>query len=188
MIYDADILCEISDALEYKGIECPISLLALANQRENLEELLVCIGQETLLQTQYKYTVSKSGKIVIIGESAVKEKDVFGIAKSLGIDKDRIEFVGDYDKTKNYNFGKLQWQPNYSLVIMGPTPHKTTGTGDSRRPYSYRLQNDGYPEVLPLSFHEPMSRTAIKNALVEALNKELILQDFAVAGLAVKIA
>ena len=87
----------------------------------------------------------------MIGNSQVKERDLLGIVKNLGLDKDRFEFCLDYDAIETYNFKKLQWNINYRLVIVGPMPHSTTGKINSRSTISEMEKPDnGYPKVIRL--------------------------------------
>lgn len=98
--------------------------IVLANRTGELDNLLEkwelneFIAKDSLSSNDY-YDTLKSGKIVVIGASQVKEHDLLGIIKSLGIDKERFEFCLDYDAIESYNFKKMQWDINYRLVIVG---------------------------------------------------------------------
>ena len=52
-------------------------------------------------------------KIVVIGAPNVKEKDLIGIVKKTGLNLNRFEFYLEYDKVKNYQFGKLKCNEKY---------------------------------------------------------------------------
>lgn len=77
----------------------------------------------------------KTGKIVVIGQSDVKAEVLLSIAKKLGLDKSCFELHLDYDDAKNFNFRKTQWQPSYSLIMVGPMPHSGIGKGDYQHIY-----------------------------------------------------
>ena len=123
-LVDSEKLEEIIDAITAK--------IALANRMNELDSLLECWGLQELIENNSVssddfYDTYKDGTIVVIGASQVKEHDLLGIAKSLGLSKDRFEFCLDYDEIVKFNFKKMQHKPNYRLVIVGPMPHSTAG-------------------------------------------------------------
>lgn len=85
---------------------------------------------EHLLQKESGHEVHKKGKIVVIGQSDVKPEVLLSIAKQLGLDKKRFELYLEYEDAKKFNFQKMQWQPTYSLLMVGPMPHSGSGKGD----------------------------------------------------------
>ena len=52
-------------------------------------------------------------------------------AKKMGIPQENIIFISDYDELKHYDTARLEYSTEYSDIIYGPTPHKTTGMGDT---------------------------------------------------------
>lgn len=139
------------NCLEYV-IDAVTTKIYLANRMNELEHLLESWEfQELIKPCASFYETCKDGKIVVIGNSQVKERDLLGIVKNLGLDKDRFEFCLDYDAIETYNFKKLQWNINYRLVIVGPMPHSTTGKRNSRSTISEMEKPDnGYPKVIRL--------------------------------------
>ena len=165
---DSERLEELIDAITEK--------IVLANRTGDLEGLLEkwdlneFISKDSLSSNDF-YDTLKSGKIVVIGASQVKEHDLLGIIKSLGIDKERFEFCLDYDAIESYNFKKMQWDINYRLVIVGPMPHSTTGKGSSRSTITEMEKiGNGYPKVIRLGTNElKITKTNFKNVLQEQL-------------------
>ena len=166
MLY-SDRLEEIIDAVTAK--------ISVANRMGELESLLESWGLQELIDPVPEtsasfYDTRKDGKIVVIGESQVKERDLLGIVKNLKLDKDRFEFCLDYDAIEIYNFKKLQWDINYRLVIVGPMPHSTTGKGNSRSTISEMEKPDnGYPKVIRLGsnrlkFQNPISKNCWRSS------------------------
>ena len=103
----------------------------IANRTNTLDELLSQIGLNQHIQNSDSRLESyRSGKIVVIGAPTVKEKDLIGIVKKLGIDKNRFEFCLDYEKSKKYPYEKLKGD-NYRVVLVGAIPHSTNGKGNS---------------------------------------------------------
>ena len=163
---------EVVDAITEK--------LYLANRTGELESLLSDWGLSSLIKSDAPrsndfYDTHKKGTIVVIGDSQVKEHDLLGIVKKLGLDKDRFEFCLDHDKIKTYQFSKMQYNPNYRLVIVGPMPHSTTGKGDSRSIISELENGIGYPKVIRLGSNElKITKTNFKHALQEQQNANYI--------------
>lgn len=144
-----------------------------ANEDGSLSALLTKIGWADLLQENddgfYSYP---SGKIVVLGGAECPENRLLGVAKELGLDKKRFEFCLDYEEAVRYNYRKLQYQPQYSVVLAGPLPHKTTGTGEYASLVS-KLENEpGYPKVIRLTANQALkiTKSNFKAALEELLD------------------
>lgn len=138
------------DELE-EVIEAVTAKITLANRTDTLEELLERWGLQDLIRKDSFYDTDPKGKIVVIAGTQVKEKDLLGVVKSLGLDKNRFEFCLEYEKTKMYNYKKLRYNPNYRVVMFGAVPHSSKGKNDSGSVISEMQTNEGYPRVLALS-------------------------------------
>lgn len=171
-LVDSEKLEEIIDAITAK--------IALANRMNELDSLLECWGLQELIENNSVssddfYDTYKDGTIVVIGASQVKEHDLLGIAKSLGLSKDRFEFCLDYDEIVKFNFKKMQHKPNYRLVIVGPMPHSTAGKGDSSSAIAEMETRDGYPKVVRLGSNElKITKTSFKKALQKQIAADYI--------------
>ena len=143
-------LFELEDNIKEELDDHLTAALSRMNRYGQLEEFLRLLGMEHLLQKESGYEVYKTGKIVVIGQSDVKAKELLSIANKLGLDKSRFELHLDYEDAKNYNFRKLQWQPTYSLLMVGPMPHSGSGKGDYSSIISALEAEDGYPPVVRL--------------------------------------
>ena len=180
---DSEKLEEIIDAITAK--------IALANIMNELDSLLECWGLQELIgnnsvSSDDFYDTYKDGTIVVIGASQVKEHDLLGIAKSLGLSKDRFEFcyITDfpiYERDENgqlivkFNFKKMQHKPNYRLVIVGPMPHSTAGKGDSSSAIAEMETRDGYPKVVRLGSNElKITKTSFKKTLQKQIAADYI--------------
>lgn len=171
-LVDSEKLEEIIDAITAK--------IALANRMNELDSLLECWGLQELIgnnsvSSDDFYDTYKDGTIVVIGASQVKEHDLLGIAKSLGLSKDRFEFCLDYDEIVKFNFKKMQHKPNYRLVIVGPMPHSTAGKGDSSSAIAEMETRDGYPKVVRLGSNElKITKTSFKKTLQKQIAADYI--------------
>ncbi len=122
--------------------------LTLANSRGQLEELLDLLRMSDLLEPEECLETYRSGKVLVIGESDVKDDVLLAIAKNLGLDKNRFELITEYDKAKSFEFTKLQYASNYRVVLFGPVPHSMNGKGDSGSVIAeLEKKKDMYPRV-----------------------------------------
>ena len=148
-------LFELEDNIKEELDDHLTAALSRMNRSGQLEEFLRLLGMEHLLQKESGYEVYKTGKIVVIGQSDVKAKELLSIANKLGLDKSRFELHLDYEDAKNYNFRKLPdalafFNGKYSLLMVGPMPHSGSGKGDYSSIISALEAEDGYPPVVRL--------------------------------------
>ena len=120
-------------------------MLIKANREGRLDELLEKIGVSMYKEPAYQ--TYKSGTILIIGGSAVKENVLTKIAADMGIDKKRLEFCLNYEASKTFNYKKLYFNPSYSVVLFGAVPHSSTGKGNSSSVIAEMENKEGYPRV-----------------------------------------
>lgn len=122
--------------------------ILIANREDRLDQLLVSMGMSDLVEVQPQ-SGNKDGIIVVLGAAEVDEHRLLGVAKSLGLDKDRFEFCLDYETLQKYNFRKLQYSDRYRLIMVGPMPHSSAGKGDSS---SAIAEMEKHPEMYPRVF------------------------------------
>ena len=134
---------EIMDLLPEKITE----ILSRANRNGRLDELLEILGISSLFDTESSFESYKDGKIVVVGGSDVKEEVLTSIGKQLGIDKKRFEFCLDYNEIQKYDFRKMQYAPQYRVILFGPVPHSGHGKGDSSSIITAIEHTSGYPRV-----------------------------------------
>ena len=168
MLLDIEELEEVIDTVRCKIVE--------ANRMGYLEDLLHKLELDYLIGIRPKYEPYKSGKILVIGEAEVKEKVLLGVAKELGIDKDRFEFCLDYNKAQKYEYSKLSYNPSYRVVMFGPVPHSSTGKLNSGSVISEMESKEGYPRVVRLTDGNTLkiTKSGYKRALSELLKENYI--------------
>lgn len=150
------------------------ALLVKLNRTGELQSLLEMLGIESFSETP-KYSTFKNGKIVIVGESKVSENDLKGIIKELDLDKDRFEFCLDYKEAKTFNYKKMQWNPSYCLVLVGPMPHSGYEKGEYGSVISALENEDGYPRVERLGTNElKITKSSFKIALEKMMAEGVI--------------
>lgn len=140
-------LSELEDAIMEVLPEKITEILSVANRNGTLDELLKLLGLSDLLNVSNQFETYKDGKIVVVGGSEVKEDVLLSIGKQLGIDKTRFEFCLDYERIPKYDFRRMQYAPQYRVILFGPTPHSGHGKGDSGSIIAELEKSDAYPRV-----------------------------------------
>lgn len=150
-----------------------------ANIDGTLHGLLEKLGWESLLASEAEplFTFA-SGKILVIGEQTVPVETLRMTAKKLGLDINRFEFELDYEAAQTYNYSKLAYNTKYRVILVGATPHSTTGTGQSGSLLA-ELENhpEKYPRVVALRAEEgtlKITKSNFKKALVELISEKYI--------------
>lgn len=157
------------DALE-PILEAITAQIMGANRADTLDALLESWGLHELAGCgKNEYEPLPGGKVVIIGESKLNATAIIAIAEQYGIARDRLELCLDYQRAKKYNFKKLQYASNYSVVLVGPMPHKTAGAGDYSSAISAMEHEEGYPPIIRICNSNELKIT--KHALREALQQ-----------------
>ena len=150
-------------------------ILSLLNNTGKLEELLYLLQAEHLLKEESNYQTYKYGTIVVVGESSVKADQLLGVGKSLGIEKNRFELCLDYEGAAKFNYRKTQYQPTYSLIMVGPMPHSGEAKEDYGSIISAIESEEGYPPVVRLGSQGlKITKSDFKQKLEEVLKKGII--------------
>ena len=143
--------------------------MIIANRTGTLKEIL---SKYNYVEEQEKwYSYPNTSKMIVIGSMEVKEKEVLGCLKALGIDKNRVEFYTDYDKLTNMNFSFLRNNFNYSDILVCAMPHKMSNIGDNA---SFISMIENNPKEFPTltkitdeSGNLKYSNSAFKKAIVK---------------------
>lgn len=94
--------------------------------------------------------IPKEKPILIIGDSRISRKVIFGVAKEYGYSGDRIEILDDYKKNKRFDVDSLQYSDRYSCVLIGPNSHKMLNLGSFDSLLSRIQHDEGFPYSLQL--------------------------------------
>lgn len=123
------------------------------------------------------YDTNPEGKILIIGATNIKEREIYGCLKKFGIDKNRIELHLGYEEAKNYQFGGIQYNPNYRLILFGAMPHSGKGKEERSSIITQIEDTDGYPKVIRLSDGHglKLTKTSLKNAIKKEIETGYLL-------------
>lgn len=146
-------------------------ILSLLNRTERLEEFLELIGLKSLLFHDSTYKTFKNGKIVVLGDSKVKQAELLAIAKELGISRDRFEFHLGYANMQKFNISSYRYDFKYSLVMVGPMPHSGVGKQDASSIISAMESKEGYPPVVRLGTNGlKITKSDFRNKLQESID------------------
>lgn len=149
---------------------------AIANREGNMRNILEQIGWsdiwDEIQSSNNDFHTFPSGKIVVLGGSECPENRLLGVAKELGLDKKRFEFCLDYEDTVRYDYRSLQYQAQYRVILAGPIPHKTSGTGEYASLISKLEHEPGFPKVIRLTANQALkiTKSNFKAALEELLD------------------
>lgn len=147
MVLAIEELSELEDEIMSALPNRITAILSKLNRSGRLEELLELLGMEELLEQEQDFYSYKEGKIVVVGGTDVKEEVLLSIAKTLGLDKSRFEFCLDYKQIQKLDFRKMQYAPQYRLILFGPAPHSGHGKGDSGSIVAELEKSPAYPRV-----------------------------------------
>ena len=166
----------LEEAVEAAIPECLTEALTMANRNGQLEELLKLLGLSELLKSQSSFESYTQGKIVVLGGTYVKENVLLSIGKQLGIDKNRFEMCLDYESLQKYNVRKMQYAPQYRVILCGPMPHSGHGKGDGSSIITELERSEAYPRVERLIAGEEMkiTKSNFRAKLLELLEEGYI--------------
>lgn len=175
MVLTIEELSQLEDEIMSALPENITAILSKLNRSGRLEELLELLDMEDLLGQEQDFYSYKEGKIVVVGGTDVKEEVLLSIAKSLGLDKSRFEFCLDYKQIQKFDFRRMQYAPQYRIILFGPTPHSGHGKGDSGSIIAEIEKSAAYPRTERLTSGAELKIT--KSNFREMLER-LIKEDY----------
>lgn len=160
----AELIGKIQDQIEKEIIR--------ANRTGTLTEILKKYNFD--VEEEYCYCEPRVAKVLVIGQTSTSIDVLRSIIKKYKLDKNRFEFVLEYDEAKNYDMGNLRNNFKYSDVFVGPMPHKTQGMGDCSSIIA-EIQNNQkeYPKLTKLLAGEELKIT--KSSFEAALLKSQLM-------------
>lgn len=156
-------LSELSEKIYQKVLKEVVE----ASYNNKISEVLEKYGLQD--EIEYSYYDINNSKILVVGDSRVNKNDLIGIAKSVGIRENRLEFELDYTRLHNYDFGNLRNSMTYSDVLVGPLPHRVEGIdGYSSFLAMVEASPEDFPKVIRLESANELKITkeSFKNGLL----------------------
>ncbi|MDY5474080.1 MAG: hypothetical protein SPG00_03690 [Holdemanella porci] len=170
-MFNIDQLLMIEDSIKD---ELP-RILTLLNRTGQINKLLDLIGMNYLIEDTNKFKSYKNGKVLVLGQSDAREKELKSTFKKMGFSEKRLELYINYDDPSSYNLKKLQYNPTYSVILVGKMPHKGKAIGDSSSIITYLENTEGYPPVIRLGSNSlKITKTNFKEALRDILDKRIV--------------
>ena len=169
MMNDASLL---GDAIKYITEE-----LTQAFKNNNLKTVLTKYHYPDLAPTMVDDSIgSPDGKILIIGETNCKVKDLQGIFNAMGL-RGRVECHTDYEDIQRYQFNNLMYNNKYRLIIVGPMPHSTYGKDEFSSVINRMENTEGFPYVRRATANGGLkiTKTNIKQILLEELESGFLV-------------
>ncbi len=123
------------------------SEIELANKENTIDEFLK--KYSIVMELEQPYFDSKRAKILVLGALAGNVDDYKTQLGKLGLNKNNVEFINDYDELKRFNAQTLEYSTEYSDIIYGPNPHKQVNIGDNASLLTLLQRNpEKYPRVI----------------------------------------
>ncbi len=140
-----------------------------ANRTGELDELLRLLMMDDLLDDDGAVDI-KPTRIVVLGDSTVKESKLRSIAKKHGYNSTLFEFRPGYNELKHYDFAKPRRTYTYRAVLAGPMPHSTPGKRDTSSAIAeMEAHPESYPPVVQLRDSNGLKIT--NNSFARALDE-----------------
>lgn len=149
-------------------------ILIKLNRTDNLDAFLEMVGME--VEADNSFIPFKSGKIFVVGETELSEETLRGVGKACGIDSKRLEFCLGYEEAKKYNYGKIQWKPDYAVILVGPMPHSGNAKGSYSSIITALEKEAGYPPVYRMGTNElKITKSGFKSMINYLLQSQVII-------------
>lgn len=161
-------LYDLQEAMMERMTDGLLPAISTANRTGELSELLRLLGMSDLLDEE-GVSIHPT-RVVVIGDSMVKEAKLRSIARRHGYDPDMFEFVLGYNELKHYDFDKLRGTYTYRAVMAGPMPHSTPGKRDAS---SAIAEMEAHPETYPpvIQLRDSNGLKITNNSFANALNE-----------------
>ena len=116
----------------------------------------------------------RTGQRILVygGQQSKQNQLVMHAKKMFGLTEDCFDFVLDYSKIKGHAERIQPWSDKYAGILIGESPHKTTGTEDYSSLITKFESEEGYPftvRVMTESHKLKITKTAFGKALWKLL-------------------
>lgn len=168
-------LIDVEEAVKEHFEDNITQILANLNRSGQLDHFLELIGLKDIIVSEQEYTPRKPGKVAVIGGTELDIKVLRGVVKSLGINKDDVEFYIGYEEAAKFDFRKLQWHYDYAAVLVGPMPHSGSAKGDFGSVIAAIENAEGYPPVYRMGTNElKITKSNLREKLSQFVNEGIL--------------
>jgi len=143
-----------------------------SNAEKKQKELINQIREEIGIDSNELNPLNRI-KILILGTPHISEKQIYGIASTLGVEKDQLEMHLDYSENKRYDLDKLRYNSPFGGILVGPIAHKVVGLGDHISVIQKLQKEEGYPPVIEIRTNSgelKITKSSFREALKQILN------------------
>ena len=160
---------DLQEAIMERMDDALLPALTKANRSGDLHQLLDLLGMSDLIDESGSPDFTPT-RILVVGESTIKEGQLRSIARKHGFDVSVLEFALVYYVLKVYNFYKLR----YSFVfkaVLAVTMHQCTPLNGSASSMIAEMENhpESYPPVITLRDSTGLKIT--RNSFTRALEE-----------------
>lgn len=121
--------------------------IEIANKEDLIDDLLKKYG--IVIEQEQPYIDTRRAKILVLGALAGNVDDYKIQLSKLGLNKNNVDFISDYDELKRFDAQRLEYSTEYSDIIYGPNPHKQINIGDNSSLLTLLQRNpEKYPRVI----------------------------------------
>lgn len=162
-------ILDLQDAMMERMGDALLPAITKANRTGDLRQLLELLNMGDLMDESGRPNFAPA-RILVIGESTIKEGQLKSIAKKHGFDISNFEFVLGYNELKHYKFGKLRNSFVYKAILAGPMPHSTPGKRNASSMIAEMVNHpENYPPIITLRDSTGLKIT--RNSFIRALEE-----------------
>lgn len=157
-----------------KGLEKILNDV-VSQEREKADKKVQMVVKE--LRDNYGVepkSLAQEIRILVLGPAGIDQNILYGIAKSLSLREDQLEFHLDYEKNKRFDIESLRFSTHYSGLLVGPIAHKTVGVGDYDCLIKKLRQEEGFPvfeELRTKKGELKITKTSFRESLKKILER-----------------
>ncbi|WP_314039959.1 hypothetical protein [Slackia exigua] len=160
---------DLQQAMMERMEESLLPAISRANRTGELSDLLRLLGMDDLAGDDGAVDMHPT-RIIVMGDSMVKESKLRSLARKHGFDPSLFDFALGYDQLKHYDFAKLRGTFTYRAVLVGPMPHSTSG---KRSASSAIAEMQSHPETYPpvVELRDSTGLKITNNSFAKGLNE-----------------
>ena len=135
-------------------------------------ELVAQMREEIGITSPSAILTHEDIRILVLGTPQIPEKQMLGIATTLGLTKDQLDLQLDYDENKRLNLDSLRYNSPYAGILVGPIAHKVVGLGDHASVIQKLQHEEGFPPIEEIRTHSgelKITKTSFREALSRIL-------------------
>lgn len=160
---------DLQQAMMERMEESLLPAISRANRTGELGNLLRLLGMDDLAGDGGTVDMHPA-RILVMGDSMVKESKLRSLARKHGFDPNLFDFALGYDQLKHYDFAKLRGTFTYRAILVGPMPHSTPGKRDAS---SAIAEMQSHPETYPpvVELRDSTGLKITNNSFARGLNE-----------------